>query len=101
MVQLEEWGDMMDRLLTDEEHRHLLVQYGAEIDWPEQIAQAQDAKGIRVDRQAMYAWWHDRCRDATHNSTQAGVGQARWICKDCIAEAIMAMAKGKAPWETD
>ncbi|KKN16823.1 hypothetical protein LCGC14_0972080 [marine sediment metagenome] len=82
----------MDRLLTDEDHRHLLVQYGAEIDWPEQIAEAQDAKSIRVDRQAMANEMDSKCPHARKHRPKSS-------CTGCMLALKRNLRQGKMPGE--
>ncbi|KKN39675.1 hypothetical protein LCGC14_0741100 [marine sediment metagenome] len=97
----------MDRLLIDEEQAAVTVIKG-DPSWgfrttrvfkgeerDEAIKAAQDAKSIRVDRQAMAEWLSQQCDVETHSR----YGSRRVICPLCLANVILSGGVGKAPWE--
>ncbi len=63
----------------DEEH-HLLI--------------AQDAKSVKVDRQAAAGWFMGICSEHKHAPLEHRID-----CDECICELPELLLEGKAPWE--
>ena len=86
----------MDRLLTDTETSKL---GGMQTELIMNLLTAQDAKSIKVDRQAMAEWWMGECAgDAHHESGE------RLNCRECSDDYwnwVEGKCEGKAPWEAD
>ncbi len=82
--------ELLPLLRVELADRHITVEERA-------ITVAQDAKSIRVDRQAAWEWLEEDC-DNVHHHGPAG-DRARLHCRGCQIELAHAVQEGKAPWE--
>ena len=98
----------MDRLLTDEELKPRFIEDPTYDDhdppgrdhshWDVVgVTKDQDAKSIRIDRQAAAEWWTDLCDNREHGNEIVSHGD----CPICIEELFAGFREGKAPWEAD
>ena len=93
----------MDRLLSRKELGTVPVRLGQyirgvsrEYDYLDRVTKAQDAKSIKVDRQAMAEWWMgEHAGDEYH---EEGVRRNCPVCSDEYWLWVEGR-EGKAPWE--
>ena len=86
---------MSDRLLTpDEMPERWGAPVGDMIDLFGNLLATQDAKSVKVDRQAASGWFMGICSEHKHAPLEHRID-----CDECICELPELLRGGKAPWE--
>ena len=62
------------------------------------VIEAQHAKSIRVDRQAMAEWLDSICKNLAHQG-DGPYYELRHACAGCCWDMLLCAREGKAPWE--
>ena len=87
----------MDRLLTKDEiealdgRQNMVAAYEDKV-----VAKAQDAKSVKIDRQAAAGWFMGICSEHKHAPLEHRID-----CDECICELPELLREGKAPWEKE